>query len=405
MPVFLIILTLFIVADGGVWLGSALRLRRHHAAKWLRRSMHTFFATQLGCALVMLVLPLLLGHSGRRLEWLPVPVQAVVYIWHIIALPLTVLSWIVFDVVRFVVRIVQRLRQWLQRKRQSSSQPTETDEVVISRRSVLASALTLAPPLLTLGAAGYSLAEEGSFRIARRTLRLAGLPAAFDGYRIAQVSDLHVGRWSSDAFLHDVIRQTNALDADVILFTGDLIDISVSDLPRSIELMRQLRARNGLYMIEGNHDLIDDPAEFHLRIRQSQLRFLWDDSATLYAGAGDKLQLLGLPWSRSDVRMSQMVGEIGRLRDPHAFPILLAHHPHAFDAATASGFPLVLSGHTHGGQLAVGPLNAGSLFFRYLSGLYRKGPSQLFISNGTGNWFPLRINAPAEIVELTLRVG
>jgi predicted MPP superfamily phosphohydrolase len=217
------------------------------------------------------------------------------------------------------------------------------------------------------------------------------------------VSDVHVGRWSSDDFLHNVIQQTNALDADLIVFTGDLIDISVSDLPRGIEVMRQLKARQGLYMIEGNHDLIDDPTEFHRRIGQSGLRFLWDAATTVYAGTGEGLQLLGLPWARGDGRVGQMVGEINRLRDPRAFPILLAHHPHAFDAAAAHGFPLVLAGHTHGGQFALGPLNAGSLFFRYISGLYRRGESQLLVSSGTGNWFPLRVNAPAEIIEVTLR--
>ena len=93
-------------------------------------------------------------------------------------------------------------------------------------------------------------------------------------------------------------------------------------------------------------------------------------------------------------------------RDPEAFTILLAHHPHAFDRAAAAGIPLTLSGHTHGGQLMLTRnIGAGPLLFKYWSGLYRKGPSALAVSNGVGNWFPLRINAPAEILHLTLRVG
>jgi hypothetical protein len=81
----------------------------------------------------------------------------------------------------------------------------------------------------------------------------------------------------------------------------------------------------------------------------------------------------------------------------------LAHHPHAFDAAAAAGVPLTLSGHTHGGQLMLNEqLGFGPAMFRYWSGWYRKGVSQLVVSNGVGNWFPLRVNAPAEIIHLTL---
>ena len=91
-------------------------------------------------------------------------------------------------------------------------------------------------------------------------------------------------------------------------------------------------------------------------------------------------------------------------RHPDAFPILLAHHPHVFDAAVKADLPLTLSGHTHGGQCMFDSQHGvGSVLFRYWSGLYARGRSQMIISNGVGNWLPIRINAPAEIVHLTLR--
>jgi hypothetical protein len=90
-------------------------------------------------------------------------------------------------------------------------------------------------------------------------------------------------------------------------------------------------------------------------------------------------------------------------REPEAFPILLAHHPHAFDAAAAASLPLILSGHTHGGQLMLNEREGfGPALFRYWSGLYTRDNSKLIVSNGVGNWFPLRVNAPAEIIHLTL---
>jgi len=82
----------------------------------------------------------------------------------------------------------------------------------------------------------------------------------------------------------------------------------------------------------------------------------------------------------------------------------MAHHPHAFDAAADAGLPLTLSGHTHGGQLMLNEqLGFGPALFHYWSGLYTRGRSKLIVSNGVGNWFPLRVNAPAEIVHITLR--
>jgi hypothetical protein len=97
------------------------------------------------------------------------------------------------------------------------------------------------------------------------------------------------------------------------------------------------------------------------------------------------------------------VRQLLKQRQPDAFPILLAHHPHAFDAAAETNLPLTLSGHTHGGQLMWNEREGfGPALFRYWSGLYTRGASQLIVSNGVGNWFPLRINAPAEIVHITL---
>jgi predicted MPP superfamily phosphohydrolase len=100
-----------------------------------------------------------------------------------------------------------------------------------------------------------------------------------------------------------------------------------------------------------------------------------------------------------DVVLPQLRGD--------AFPILLAHHPHAFDPAAAAGIPLTLAGHTHGGQLMLTEsIGFGPQMFRYWSGPYRNpNGSTLVVSNGVGNWFPLRVNAPAEIVHLTLRRG
>jgi predicted MPP superfamily phosphohydrolase len=113
---------------------------------------------------------------------------------------------------------------------------------------------------------------------------------------------------------------------------------------------------------------------------------------------GQAVRILGLRWDEGD----GIASDLAR-RDRDDFTILLAHHPDAFDAAAQADVPLTLAGHTHGGQLMLTPhFGFGPWLYRYWSGLYRKGASQLVVSNGVGNWFPLRIGAPAEIIFLTL---
>jgi predicted MPP superfamily phosphohydrolase len=124
---------------------------------------------------------------------------------------------------------------------------------------------------------------------------------------------------------------------------------------------------------------------------------------------GYPVQLFGLGWldsgSRQRDRLTRLqLRDLMKQRHPDAFPILMAHHPHAFDAACEVNLPLTLSGHTHGGQWMLDRGHGvGPVMFRYWSGLYARGGSQLIVSNGVGNVFPIRINAPAEIVHITLR--
>src|SRR5262249_11454453 len=130
---------------------------------------------------------------------------------------------------------------------------------------------------------------------------------------------------------------------------------------------------------------------------------------------GVPIQFLGIRWGQmvdgahrksNNTVIHDAVQRVLAQRDASAFPILLGHHPHAFDAAKEAGIPLTLSGHTHGGPLMLNErLGAGALFIRYWSGLYQSGNSSLVVSNGAGNWFPLRINAPAEIVKITLKAA
>jgi predicted MPP superfamily phosphohydrolase len=264
--------------------------------------------------------------------------------------------------------------------------------------------------LFTAGLTGAALAQLNHFRLRRFELSIPALPPALDGMTIAHVSDIHVGRLTRGRVLREIVAATNAMRADLVLLTGDLINDALADLSEGIALVKAMEGRCGLWMIEGNHDLIENGAEFERRVKAAGVPFLLNESAVTPV-RGHPVQLFGLRWmhgdnARRDRVTSGWMRELMKERQPDAFPILLAHHPHAFDAAVEAGLPLTLSGHTHGGQIMFDSQHGfGPAMFRYWSGLYARGGAQMVVSNGVGNWFPLRINAPAEIVHVTLRLA
>jgi predicted MPP superfamily phosphohydrolase len=299
----------------------------------------------------------------------------------------------------------------------ASSRATDASlPTAVSRRSFLRTAAVMTPPVITTIATVASIPQLNQFRVRRLTLSLPALPASLDGMTIAHVSDTHVGRLTRGPILDAVVRATNDLEADLVLFTGDLINDALADLDDAINLIQRLDPRRGLALCEGNHDLIESRAEFERRTRQASLPMLINETTTVRV-RGEPIQLLGLRWGsgvpgasraqdRGDAAVRSSMDVLLRQLRADAFHILLAHHPHAFDPAAAAGIPLTLAGHTHGGQLMLtDTLGFGPAMFRYWSGAYRKGDNALVVSNGVGNWFPLRINAPAEIVHLTLRRG
>jgi predicted MPP superfamily phosphohydrolase len=327
--------------------------------------------------------------------------MASVFIWHMILLPLLLLLTLaLLPILAMVVliRIARRLRN-------SNSAPLDAKDA-LSRRQFLGVALASAPPLFNLSLAAIAMRQLDQFRVRRFVLPITGLPSDLHGLTITQISDMHVGRFTSGRVLHEVVRVVNELRADLVLLTGDLINDAIADLDHGLDLVRSMQARHGVYLIEGNHDLIENGPEFERRMKHSGIPFLLDETVVITI-RGTPLQLLGLSWTRArenrDVAIAAAVRQLLNQRQPESFPILLAHHPHAFDAAAAVSVPLTLAGHTHGGQLMLNEqYGFGPALFRYWSGLYTKRASKLIVSNGVGNWFPLRVRAPAELLHLTL---
>src|SRR5439155_4084036 len=184
-----------------------------------------------------------------------------VYIWHLLVLPLTLAVAIVAALIWGVSKIVAKILT-KQPAIQTSAQPPGP-----SRRQVISAAAAGIPPLVTAGLVGIALPQLNNFRSAERDVPVADLPPELEGLTIAHVSDVHVGKYTRGRVLEEIVETVNAMSPDLIAFSGDLIDFSMKDLPRGIEMIKAMRGKYGLFMCEGNHDLFDDRAGFEEKVR------------------------------------------------------------------------------------------------------------------------------------------
>ena len=355
---------------------------------------------------------LVLVIASRRfgLKWdVPLAVHIWGYSWFLITLPFAV-----FPIT--VTETLLRLYKWFRHAPPPDIEPAATAEapesdlsLAVTRRQLLQAGVAVFPLVLTGAATGQGLLAHDEFRVREIDVPFPNLPKELDGFTIAHLSDIHVGRFTNGKVLERIVESMNGLQADVAVVTGDLIDAELKDLPAALETLCAVRAKHGLYVCEGNHDLFESPARFERDVRASGLGFLLNESAVINAN-GKRLALSGLQWGiRGGGRgaaLEQNFAALLETRPEADWSILLAHHPHAFDQAADAGYPLTLAGHTHGGQLMLTPnFGAGSAMFKYWSGLYRRQDAALVVSNGVGNWMPVRVNAPAEIVRLRLLRG
>jgi predicted MPP superfamily phosphohydrolase len=257
---------------------------------------------------------------------------------------------------------------------------------------------------LAVSAVGALLALRQRPRVRAHDVPIAGLPEAFDGCRIAQISDLHCGPFASAARVERWVSAVNDLAPDLVAVTGDLIASGSAFVPVVAACLGRLRAPEGVYACMGNHDYFTEGEEMAHALERAGLTLLRNrgvevrrGDATLYVAGVDDT------WTaRHDVPAAVAAR-------PAGVPVLLlAHDPALFPEAAALGVDLTLSGHTHGGQLGLPffsrKLNLARIMTRFTTGFYRSGESALYVNRGLGTTGPpVRLAVAPEIALLTLR--
>lgn len=254
----------------------------------------------------------------------------------------------------------------------------------------------------SVGAASGLIGADGLVNVARgyevRRIRIpmAKLPASASGYRIVQLTDVHVGPTIGRAFVEGMVREANGLAPDMIVITGDLVDGSVKQLRELVEPLRELRARDGVFFVTGNHEYYSGADEWIAHVATLGIRVLRNERVDVRgvfdsAGVDDASSRGMLPGHGQDVAKA-LEG-----RDPSRAVVLLAHQPKAVHDAHEHQVDLQLSGHVHGGQMV--PFNwLARLQQPFIAGLHRLGETWVYVSTGTGYWGPpMRVGTGAEI--------
>lgn len=245
------------------------------------------------------------------------------------------------------------------------------------------------------------------------------LPTSFDGYRVLQLSDIHIGTFLRNrGFVDKLVRIVNAQEPDLIVFTGDLVNVSAEEEIPFQHILKQMRARDGVYSIMGNHDYCeygDDKSIGNVTRNQNVLKYLeekmgWrllmNEHVRIGNGCGDEIAVIGV-----ENISRPPFPDYGDLRKAVAglpagmFKILLSHDPSHWRRGVLheTDIALTLSGHTHAGQVRIGKFSPARWAYNEWGGKYVENDSMLYVSLGVGGTVPFRLGAWPEVNVITLR--
>lgn len=243
------------------------------------------------------------------------------------------------------------------------------------------------------------------------------LPPYFDGYRLVQITDFHLGSFPpGNDFVQKVVDATNNEEPDMILFTGDLVNNQASEVEPYLKTLGQLHAQDGIYSIWGNHDYCEYGNNHSIGALKRNRRMLYGYQESLgwhqlmnehhvVSHGKASIAVIGVenpgqpPFTNRSNLKKAMKGV-----DPGMFKILLSHDPHHWRReVVGKKIQLTLAGHTHAGQLKIGKWTPARMAFKEWGGAYRIGEQMLYVSSGIGGSFPFRLGAWPELTVVTLK--
>ena len=353
--------------------------------------------------LATLILPRVLGPV--ELGWLAWPG----YLWFGLAAYLF-LTLLVLEPLRFVLYRWARRRPRAAPEDPPTVQPAEKEQAettALNRRLFLARTGAVAAGAASLGLVGVGASNAlGPPDVLHVPVRLLRLNTAFKGFRIAVVSDIHLGPLTGRAHTERIVRMINETEPDLVAIVGDLVDGTVEELGGAAEPLQDLESRDGTFFVTGNHEyFVEDPPSWLRELERLGVQPLRNENTAIRRG-DTAFDLAGVNdvagAERSDrPNFDRALSGVSSSRPT----ILLAHQPVLVDEAASRGVDLQLSGHTHGGQ--AWPFHyIVRLAQPSLAGLSTVGQTQLYVTRGAGFWGPpVRIGAPPDITVLSLQAG
>lgn len=274
----------------------------------------------------------------------------------------------------------------------------------LTRRQFL-TGLTVAPLVAVSATSAYArFIEPFLYEVSETDIFLRDLPERFEGFRITQITDVHHSRLVGIDEVRRIVELANTTKPDLIALTGDYTTSYKRYIEPCAEALGALEAPEGVWAVLGNHDHYTDRELTTRALEDNQIAVLNNANTTLPRGP-DALQLSGIDdWSWAGTNWSRAFYGLDQRRTT----VLLSHQPRVLDFPESESVGLILSGHTHGGQINLPLIGPPARFatteLKYAQGLFRRGETQLYVSRGTGViGLPLRLGVRPEIAVLTLR--
>ncbi len=392
-----------IAVQGALYVLARRTLRRYGRPRW---SMQALTAGLLIATLPVLAYACWELHLQMLPHWIIYASVYPLYLWHVGSV-IVLLGWMIKELIYAPVSLTKKVLR--ARDPETVPPPPPASSALDPRRRVfLRQSVAASAGLLFVGAA-YASYRNDDFEIDEVTIPVAGLPLAFDGYTIALISDIHSSVFMLKEQMKEYADVVNSLGANLIAVPGDFVNSMLEEVYPFAEAFSSLKAPDGVFGVLGNHDFYTRQVDAVAReVDQAGIRLLRNSNVLLTRG-GQQIALLGIddtstfrasvPWLR---KASQGL--------PVDIPrVLLCHRPFFFDKAAENNVSLMLSGHTHGGQVVLGKIGDRTvtpvgIASKYIAGLYQRDRSRLYVSRGIGTvGVPFRLNCPPEVTKITLR--